>query len=94
MDWNTAIEQHREMLQRIVALLFALADLADRASAPVAPSSGAKCCSSCRTVRLSRASSSFEEAQASGMPILSCPPRLMTVAAPATPCNLPRAFAR
>jgi len=32
MDWNTEIERHREMLQRIVALLFALADLADRAS--------------------------------------------------------------
>ncbi len=31
MDWNHKIEQHREMLQRIVALLFALAELADDA---------------------------------------------------------------
>ncbi len=33
MDWNYESERHGGMLQRIVALLFALADLADRASA-------------------------------------------------------------
>ena len=33
MDWNYEIERHREVLKRIVALLFALADLADCAGA-------------------------------------------------------------
>ena len=32
MDWDYEIEQHRAMIQRIVGLLFALADLADRAT--------------------------------------------------------------
>jgi len=32
MDWNNKIEQQWDVLQRIVALLFALADLADEAS--------------------------------------------------------------
>ena len=72
MDWNTKIEQHRQMLQRIVALLFALADLAD--------------CASARSFRV-RCEVLFilshgedvarefivEEAQWSGIPIL-CPP--------------------
>ena len=30
MDWNSAIENDRQMLKRIVALLFALAGLAER----------------------------------------------------------------
>ena len=32
MDWNSAIEDNRQMLKRIVALLFALAGLAERLS--------------------------------------------------------------
>ena len=32
MDWNSAIEDNRRMLRRIVALLFALAGLAERLS--------------------------------------------------------------
>ena len=32
MDWNSAIEDNRRMLKRIVALLFALAGLAERLS--------------------------------------------------------------
>jgi hypothetical protein len=32
MDWNHQIERHQAALKRIVALLFALAELADRAS--------------------------------------------------------------
>ena len=30
MDWNSAMEDNRRMLKRIVALLFALAGLAER----------------------------------------------------------------
>ena len=32
MDWNSASEDNRQMLKRIVALLFALAGLAERLS--------------------------------------------------------------
>ncbi len=72
MDWNHQIEQHREMLQRIVALLFALADLADRAS-------GRSRSVRCEVLFILSHGEAvarefiLEEAQASGMPIPCLP---------------------
>ena len=72
MDWNHQIEQHRAVLQRIVALLFALANLADRASAR----SFRVQCEVLFTLSHGEAVACefiLEEAQASRVPILCLP---------------------
>ncbi len=72
MDWNHQIEQHRAVLQRIVALLFALAELADRAS-------GRSFRVRCEVLFILSHGEAvardfiLEEAQASRMPILDLP---------------------
>ena len=72
MDWNHQIEQHRAVLQRIVALLFALANLADRAS-------GRSFRVRCEVLFILSHGEAvarefiLEEAQASRMPILYLP---------------------
>jgi hypothetical protein len=72
MDLNHTIERHREMLQRIVALLFALADLANRASAR---SRRVRCEVLFILSHGEAVAREFiiEEAQASGTPILYLP---------------------
>ena len=72
MDWTTEIEHHRARLQRIVMLLFAMADLADRASRRSLRVR-------CEVLFILSHGEAFaralvlEEAQACAMPILSLP---------------------
>ena len=60
MDWNSAIEDNRRMLKRIVALLFALAGLAERLIVVPRPVR-ALCCGSCVPPRQLHAISSLKQ---------------------------------
>lgn len=70
MGWNDQIERHREALQGIVALLFALAALADRASGQ---SRHVRCevLSILWPAEIAARELVILEAQASGMPMLA-----------------------